>query len=178
VYVCNDREPCKNGWTDRYADLVVNSGCPKQLCTRWGPDPPREGHCWGDVGISPHAAEHHPQWPWPQMQLCRMKFSQWKSPCEAAMRPFVKLFWQLVFVNVVWKAITRNDIHCPLLKRSRFKKWNHARVLGLPSQCQWLSTLGRFCKQDYGNIGLINCRLWSFQLRRVPYSYHICSVYF
>jgi len=116
--------------------------------------------------------------PWPQMQSCHMKFSQWKSPCEAAMRPFVKLFWQLVFVNVVWKAITRNDIHCPLLKRSRFKKWNHARVLGLPSQCQWLSTLGRFCKQDYGNIGLINCRLWSFQLRRVPYSYHTCSVHF
>jgi len=27
--VCNDREPCKDGWTDRDAVCVVDSGGPK-----------------------------------------------------------------------------------------------------------------------------------------------------
>jgi len=29
-------EPCKNGWTDRDAVLVVDSGMPKEACVTWG----------------------------------------------------------------------------------------------------------------------------------------------
>jgi len=41
--VCHDRESCKNWWTDRDAVWVVDSGGPKEPCTRWGPDPPCKG---------------------------------------------------------------------------------------------------------------------------------------
>jgi len=36
--VCHDREPCKNGWTDRNAVSVVDLGGLKEPCIRWGSD--------------------------------------------------------------------------------------------------------------------------------------------
>jgi len=33
--VCHTSEPCKNGWTDRDAIWVEDSGGPKELCIRW-----------------------------------------------------------------------------------------------------------------------------------------------
>ena len=38
--ICNDREPCKKGWTDRDAVWDMDLGGPKELCFRWGPVPP------------------------------------------------------------------------------------------------------------------------------------------
>jgi len=37
--VCCTSEPCKNGWSDRDAVWVVDSGGPKEPCIRWAPDP-------------------------------------------------------------------------------------------------------------------------------------------
>jgi len=34
--VCHTSEPCKNGWTDRDAIWVEDSGGPKESCIRWG----------------------------------------------------------------------------------------------------------------------------------------------
>jgi len=34
--VCHSREPCKNGWTERYAVWDVDSGGLKEACVRWG----------------------------------------------------------------------------------------------------------------------------------------------
>jgi len=34
--VCHSHEPCKNGWTDRDAIWVVDSGGPKEACVTWG----------------------------------------------------------------------------------------------------------------------------------------------
>jgi len=34
--VGHSREPCKDGWTDRDAVWVVDSGRPKEACIRWG----------------------------------------------------------------------------------------------------------------------------------------------
>ena len=36
--VCHISEPCKNGYTDRDAIWVEDSGGPKEPCIRWGPD--------------------------------------------------------------------------------------------------------------------------------------------
>jgi len=33
--VCHDREPRKNGWTDRDAVWDVDSGGPREPCVRW-----------------------------------------------------------------------------------------------------------------------------------------------
>jgi len=37
------RELCKNGWTDRDAVWVMDSGGPKEMCIRWGSRSPCEG---------------------------------------------------------------------------------------------------------------------------------------
>jgi len=34
--VCHISEPCKNGWTDRDAIWVEDSGGPREPCSRWG----------------------------------------------------------------------------------------------------------------------------------------------
>jgi len=34
--VCHTSEPCKNGWTDRDAVWVEDSGGPRKPCIRWG----------------------------------------------------------------------------------------------------------------------------------------------
>jgi len=36
--VCHTSEPCKNGWTDRDVVWIEDSGGPRELCTRWGPE--------------------------------------------------------------------------------------------------------------------------------------------
>ena len=41
--VCHDREPCKNGLTDRNAVWVVDPSVPKEPRIRWGPDPHAKG---------------------------------------------------------------------------------------------------------------------------------------
>jgi len=72
-----------------------NSGGPKELCIRWGPDRPLEAHC----------AEHHPQWPRHQdfptccQPLFRLpsgtssrvslNFPIEKSPCDASFHQMV-----------------------------------------------------------------------------------------
>jgi len=37
--LCNDREPCKNGWTDQDAFLDMDLGGPKESMLDRGPDP-------------------------------------------------------------------------------------------------------------------------------------------
>jgi len=58
--VCNDYEPCKNGWTDWDAVWDVDSSEPRSLSGR----STLEGG--DDVRIFSHAAEHHSQRPWRQ----------------------------------------------------------------------------------------------------------------
>jgi len=36
LFVCHSSEPCKNGWTDRDAVWVEDSGGPMEPCIRWG----------------------------------------------------------------------------------------------------------------------------------------------
>jgi len=36
--LCHTSEPCKNGWTDRDAVWVEDSGGSRESCIRWGPD--------------------------------------------------------------------------------------------------------------------------------------------
>jgi len=45
--VSHNREPCKNGWTDRDVMWGLDLGESKEPCIRWGPDPPRELAIWG-----------------------------------------------------------------------------------------------------------------------------------
>ena len=73
--VCHDREPCKNGWTDRDAVWVVDSGGPNEPCIRWGPDPPmRRGNFEGAAVV--------------KLQVYGIP-----SVCAAALRRVVKLLW-------------------------------------------------------------------------------------
>jgi len=74
--VCHDREPCKNGWTDGDAVLLVDSGGPKELCIRWGL---RSRHGKGQF--------------WRGKGRPIVRYREY-HPC--AMRPFVKLLWPLV----------------------------------------------------------------------------------
>jgi len=46
--VCHASEPCKNGWTDRDAVWVMDSGGPKETRIRWGPDPHAKGQLSGE----------------------------------------------------------------------------------------------------------------------------------
>jgi len=49
--VCHSREPCKNDRTDRDADWVVGLRELKELCIRWGPDPPMaRDNFWREKG--------------------------------------------------------------------------------------------------------------------------------
>ena len=51
--VCYSSDPCKNGWTDRDASGIEDSGWPKEPCIRWGPDPfMGVGNFEGVTGIS------------------------------------------------------------------------------------------------------------------------------
>jgi len=77
---CHDREPCKNGWTDRDAVLVLDSGGPKEPCRpiRLGPYPPREGAILRGK------------------RRFIVRYRECTYSCAAAMRPFLKLLWPLV----------------------------------------------------------------------------------
>jgi len=46
--VCHSSEPCKNGWTDRDAVWVEDSGGPTEACITWGLHPNMaRGNFWG-----------------------------------------------------------------------------------------------------------------------------------
>ena len=52
--VCNDREPCKNGWTNRDAIYGVDSGGPKEPSIRWWSRSPHVNEqVWGQKGAGP-----------------------------------------------------------------------------------------------------------------------------
>jgi len=79
--VCYDCDPHKSSWTVPDAVQAVDCGGPKQLCIRWGPDPPQQvallrGMTPGfshmppitvpngpDVMISPPAVNQRSDWP-------------------------------------------------------------------------------------------------------------------
>jgi len=48
--VCHTSEPCKNGWTDRDAVWVEDSGEPREPCITWGPDSHGKGQVFGEKG--------------------------------------------------------------------------------------------------------------------------------
>ena len=57
--VCHTSEPCKNGWTDRDAVWVEDSGRPKGPCIRWGfRSPHGKGQIFGGEWAS-HAGEYY-----------------------------------------------------------------------------------------------------------------------
>jgi len=104
--VCNNREPCKNGWTDRDAVWDVDSDSwPKES---WGPDP----HTWrgsfeGEKGPAQNTSRTCPtidirkatqqgQNRYGADADCGVPggAEQWHN---LAMRPYVKLIWPLVF---------------------------------------------------------------------------------
>jgi len=45
-------DPCKNGWTDRDAVWVEDSGGPRESCVRWVQIPHGKGQFWGEKGMS------------------------------------------------------------------------------------------------------------------------------
>jgi len=123
--VCNDREPCKNGWTDRDAILVVDSGGPKEPCIRCGPDL----HIWrGNFDGEKAPAQNMPGY------VRRSIYSKWLSRGQhrysadaywraldgvhigatwriqlnwryaAVMQPYVKSLWPLVMVALFNRA--------------------------------------------------------------------------
>jgi len=57
-YIFHTSEPCENGWTDRDAVWVMDSGGPKEACIRWGPDPACEGAVIGGKDMPGHAQRH------------------------------------------------------------------------------------------------------------------------
>jgi len=71
--VCHSSEPCKNGWTNRDAFWVVDSGGPKEPCIRWGSSSPGgKWQFWGKKGRP------------------ILKYREY-HPCVAVMRRFIKL---------------------------------------------------------------------------------------
>lgn len=76
--VCNNHEQCKIGWTNQDAVWYMNLGETKELCIRWGSRSPHKRDTFegDDIGIFPHAAKHHSQWPWQQEfpACCRRVF--------------------------------------------------------------------------------------------------------
>jgi len=113
--VCHNREPCKNGWTDRDTIWVVDMSRPRKhvlnggyMCTHvttvyMGVQIPYvKGQFWGqkgrlvwDVDLGQHKEE-----------ACFTRGAHWcnlriwlNRPCAVAMRPHVKLLWPLVIIR-------------------------------------------------------------------------------
>jgi len=84
--VCLTSEPCKNGCTDRDAVWVEDSGGPREPCIRWGPVLSRDVATATIFWLSRHGVHIGATW---RIRLNRQ--------CAAAMRPYVKLLWPLVF---------------------------------------------------------------------------------
>ena len=110
--VCHNQELCWNGWTDRDAAWVVDSGGPREPCVRWGPDPPRERGILGKEVVPSLKC----------IRLCKQQMTAAARGCKlvrrggaprrkrgfrmdspfawvtsaGAMRPFVKILWLLV----------------------------------------------------------------------------------
>jgi len=79
--VCHTSESCKNGCTNQDTIRVEDSGGSKEPCIRWGPDPTSETQglyiTWGSY--------------WRHL----VNTIEWW--CAVAMRPYVKLLWQLAY---------------------------------------------------------------------------------
>jgi len=67
--VCHHREPCKNGWTDRYAVWVVDWSGPKEPCISWGPDPSWEEAILRGEGEGRPIVKHVDLLPWAVQNL-------------------------------------------------------------------------------------------------------------
>jgi len=82
--------PCvmKNGWTDRGAVWGVDSGGPRESCTRRGSiSSHAKGQFWvDDVEIFPHAVDQRSDWPAAEAVEYHIKYSQRKISCDAASR--------------------------------------------------------------------------------------------
>jgi len=82
-------ESCKNGWSDRDAVWVEDSGWPKEPCIRWGPDRPwnevilkgKEAACckvaYSDYAVS-CAKTAELNWSWSRLGF-RLWWAQWIS---------------------------------------------------------------------------------------------------
>ena len=118
--VCHSNEPCKNAWTDPDAVWVQNSGGSKEPCIRWGSRSPHaKGQLLGEMtcpgmpdNILPWAVQK-----WLNRSKCRLACglgcpqeacirsgAHWshlanttEPSIAAAMQPFVKLLWPLVW---------------------------------------------------------------------------------
>jgi len=117
---------CKNGWTDRDAVWVMDSGGPKEACIRWGPDPPCERAIIRGMEMFddtlPWAVQN-----WLNRSICYLGcgfrcaegstcsiiFAKWRQcahtganwqirlnrPSAAAIRHYVKLLWPLIIIR-------------------------------------------------------------------------------
>jgi len=73
-YVCHTSEPCKNGWTDRDAVWVEDSGGPSEPCIRWGSRCPHgKGQFWGKRAAH-YKAQGHSAMSCAETQPVKMSF--------------------------------------------------------------------------------------------------------
>ena len=107
--VCHTSEPCKNGWTDRDAVIVLKIRVgPQNHVLEGGPDPQWEGAILrrgrtypgmpDDTAVSCAKMAEPIDLPftlWPRMGRRKHKFNR---PSAAAVRPYAKLLWPLVMV--------------------------------------------------------------------------------
>ena len=115
--VCNDCEPCKNGWTDWVAiwdvDLMNYVLDGVQISTQegallggwsWIFMHAHEHHSqWLDIGIFWHVVNQRSDWLVAEAVKCDVKFSQWKIfSCNAAVfdQLFYNWFWYLTLCGL------------------------------------------------------------------------------
>jgi len=74
--VCHTSEPRKNGWTDRDAVSVEDSGGLRELCIRWGSRSPRgKGQFWGGKrwpSVKYRDTQRSPVWKRLNQSWCRL----------------------------------------------------------------------------------------------------------
>ena len=128
--VCHSSEPCKNGWTDRDAVWVEDSGGPREPCIRWGLDLPWEGAIFRGKDVTGHARRVGNDTAVSCAKvadLIEMSFglltpvsqrkhvlgavhtgTAWRiplsRPCAAAMRPFCQITWPICFL-FIWAKL-------------------------------------------------------------------------
>ena len=139
--VCHDREPCKDGWTDRDAVWDVDFGVPREPCIRLRPEPHAKGQFWGGKGRPIVKYRDSLQWAvqkWKNPLWCRLGCgldprdhvsdgvyigATWRirlnRPCATAMQPYVKLLWPFVkygmwYCNTFWTIFLQYSIAVPL----------------------------------------------------------------
>ena len=121
--VCHHREPCKNGWTDRDAARVVDSGGPKEPWIRWDADPPCKGTILRGKWVA--TVKYRVSLPWCVQKrlnrliccLYRLRWAQgsayylvhiratgqydWTVHVRRWCSLFVKLLWTLVIITAI-----------------------------------------------------------------------------